>query len=244
MNLGRKVGAFASFLMRAVCVPHSDGLSVMWGSGRSNLRRTCRRVTGYGREPEPSITVSMRGLATLPWVRLLEDGTVEYSPHARKEMAADNITEGERQGVSQSGKFPIVVSGFLSPSGPPGRIVDWLRAGSVIAVVDERILGEYAEDLVRPAFGLRLADVDDVLAAIRSQATWVEVGPDDMVKLPDPDDAAFAECALVERVTDWEPAPFPEASLSWPANHDPSGVRAVCWGRSMRDALRNEERPS
>ena len=94
----------------------------------------------------------------------------------------------------------VVVAGFLSPSGPPGRIVDWLRAGSVIAVVDERILAEYAEVLVRPAFGLRPADVDDVLAAIRSRASWVDVGPDDMVRLPDPDDAAFAECALVERV--------------------------------------------
>jgi putative PIN family toxin of toxin-antitoxin system len=94
----------------------------------------------------------------------------------------------------------VVVSGFLSPSGPPGRIVDWLRAGSVVAVVDERIFAEYAEVLVRPAFGLRPADVDEVLAAIRSRATWVDVGPDEMVKLPDPDDAAFAECALVETV--------------------------------------------
>jgi hypothetical protein len=36
-------------------------------------------------------------------VALLEDGTVEYSPHARKEMAADNITEGEVMGVLRGG---------------------------------------------------------------------------------------------------------------------------------------------
>jgi hypothetical protein len=36
-------------------------------------------------------------------VALLEDGTVEYSPHARKEMAADNITEGEVMGVLKGG---------------------------------------------------------------------------------------------------------------------------------------------
>jgi predicted nucleic acid-binding protein len=93
-----------------------------------------------------------------------------------------------------------VVAGFLSPSGPPGRIVDWPRVGSVTAVVDERIVAEYAEVLVRPAFRLRPADVDEVLTAIRSRATWADVGPHDMVRLPDPDDAAFAECALVERV--------------------------------------------
>jgi putative PIN family toxin of toxin-antitoxin system len=94
----------------------------------------------------------------------------------------------------------VVVAGFLSPSGPPGRIVDWLRAGTVLAVLDERILAEYSEVLVRPTFGLRAADVDEVLAAIRSRATWADVGPADMVKLPDPDDVAFAECALVEGV--------------------------------------------
>ena len=36
-------------------------------------------------------------------VALLEEGTVEYSPHARKEMASDNITEGEIMGVLRGG---------------------------------------------------------------------------------------------------------------------------------------------
>jgi hypothetical protein len=36
-------------------------------------------------------------------VAVLEDGTVEFSPHARREMAADNITEGEVMGVLQGG---------------------------------------------------------------------------------------------------------------------------------------------
>jgi uncharacterized protein len=94
----------------------------------------------------------------------------------------------------------ILVAGFLSPAGPPGRIVDWLRSGVVIAVLDDRIFAEYAEVLVRPAFGFRPEDVDEVLAAIRSRATWAEVGPDSSVELPDPDDAPFAECALVESV--------------------------------------------
>lgn len=94
----------------------------------------------------------------------------------------------------------VVVAGFLSSAGPPGRIVDWLRNGSALAVVDDRILAEYAEVLVRPRFGFRPADVEEVLAAIRSWATWAEVGPRDGVELPDPDDAPFAECALIEAV--------------------------------------------
>jgi len=94
----------------------------------------------------------------------------------------------------------VVVAGFLSPAGTPGRIVDWLRAGSVIAIVDDRILAEYAEVLIRPAFRLPPSEVEDVLTAIRSHAIWADVGPEDTVELPDPDDAAFAECALVESV--------------------------------------------
>lgn len=94
----------------------------------------------------------------------------------------------------------VLVAGFLSAGGPPGRIVDWLRAGTVIAVLDDRIVAEYADVLARPAFKLPSPDVEDVLAAIRSHAVWADVGPQDMVSLPDPDDAAFAECALVESV--------------------------------------------
>lgn len=96
----------------------------------------------------------------------------------------------------------VVVSGFLSPAGPPGRIVEWLRNGSVQAVMDDRIAAEYAEVLARPAFGLPAAEVEVVLTAIRSRALWIETGPTDRVcDLEDPDDAPFLECALAACVT-------------------------------------------
>jgi putative PIN family toxin of toxin-antitoxin system len=91
----------------------------------------------------------------------------------------------------------VVVSGFLSPNGPPGRIVEWLRSGAVRAVLQDRIAIEYAAVLHRPAFGLPAAEVDLVLAAIRSRAFWIETGVSHIVRgLPDPDDAPFLECAL------------------------------------------------
>jgi uncharacterized protein len=90
----------------------------------------------------------------------------------------------------------VVVSGFLSPVGPPGRIVEWLRAGSIQAVLDDRIVTEYSEVLSRPIFQLPAAEVELVLTAIRSRAFWVEVASGRMVEgLPDPDDAPFLECA-------------------------------------------------
>jgi len=94
----------------------------------------------------------------------------------------------------------VLVAGFLSPAGPPGRIVDWLRAGEVIAAVDDRILAEYAEVLVRPAVRLPPADIEIVLEAIRARALRVDVGPKQTLKLPDPDDAPFAECARAASV--------------------------------------------
>jgi uncharacterized protein len=90
----------------------------------------------------------------------------------------------------------VVVSGFLSPAGPPGRIVEWLRNGSVQAVLDDRIMAEYAEVLARPVFRLPAAEVELVLTAIRTKSYWVEATTAHMVRdLPDPDDAPFLECA-------------------------------------------------
>jgi uncharacterized protein len=95
----------------------------------------------------------------------------------------------------------VVVSGFLSPAGPPGRIVEWLRNGEVQAVLDDRIMAEYAEVLARPIFQLPVAEVELVLAAIRARSFWVEAATAHMVRgLPDPDDAPFLECARTANV--------------------------------------------
>jgi len=90
----------------------------------------------------------------------------------------------------------VVVSGFLSPTGPPGRIVEWLRNGSALAVVDDRIMAEYTEVLARPFLRLPLAEVELVMAAIRARSFWVEAPATCAGRgLPDPDDAPFLECA-------------------------------------------------
>jgi len=90
----------------------------------------------------------------------------------------------------------VVVSGFLSPSGAPGRIVEWLRNGSIRAVLDDRIAAEYLEVLARPLFALPVAEVRLVLGVIRARGWWVEAGPEHRVTgLPDPDDAPSLECA-------------------------------------------------
>jgi putative PIN family toxin of toxin-antitoxin system len=95
----------------------------------------------------------------------------------------------------------VVVSGFLSPAGPPGRIVEWLRNGEVQAVLDDRIMAEYAEVLARPLFRLPVAEVELVLTAIRARSFWVEAATQHLAQdLSDPDDAPFLECARTANV--------------------------------------------
>jgi len=91
----------------------------------------------------------------------------------------------------------VLVSGFLSPHGDPGRIVEWLRSGAVRAGLDDRIISEYEEVLTRPEFTLPRHEVAIVLKRIQSQAAFAVVSPAHLVRgLPDADDAPFAECAL------------------------------------------------
>ncbi len=95
----------------------------------------------------------------------------------------------------------VVVSGMLSPHGSPGRIVDCLRCGTLIAVLDDCIFAEYSEVLARPKLGLPKGEVRLVLDAIRRKAQFVEALPEfDPAGLPDPDDAPFLACALATGV--------------------------------------------
>ncbi len=95
----------------------------------------------------------------------------------------------------------VIVSGFLSPNVPPGRIVEWLRSGAVQGILDDRIVAEYEEVLLRPAFRLPPTEVALVLSAISGHALRVDVLPRHVAKeIPDPDDAPFLECARASEV--------------------------------------------
>ena len=91
----------------------------------------------------------------------------------------------------------VFISGLISPAGPPGRIVDWLRAGTLEPAVDDRILAEYATVLRRPYFSryFTAAECEDVLRYLRSSAHAFEVHTL-VAGLPDPHDTCFLEVAI------------------------------------------------
>ena len=91
----------------------------------------------------------------------------------------------------------VIVSGFLSPHGPPGRIVQWLRQEELVAVLDDRIVAEYSEVLHRPELRIESFEVDTSMAIILANARVVEIAQADViVDLPDASDAPFLECAI------------------------------------------------
>jgi uncharacterized protein len=89
----------------------------------------------------------------------------------------------------------VLVSGLLSPFGPPGEIVRMLSAGTVRLCVDARLLSEYEQVLQRPRFGLDPDAVAALLDYIEATSQKVASAPL-RVRLPDADDEAFLEVAI------------------------------------------------
>ncbi len=90
----------------------------------------------------------------------------------------------------------VLVSGAINPHGSPGRIMDALLAEEISLLYDDRILGEYREVLLRPAFGFRHADVDTLLDFIEFAGERISATATVGVILPDPDDLPFLEVAV------------------------------------------------
>lgn len=88
----------------------------------------------------------------------------------------------------------VLVSGLLSPYGPPGRIVDLAVTGTVHPLYDDRILQEYRDVLGRSRFGFAEADVRALLEQLTRVGLHLTAPPLPVV-LPDPDDLPFLEVA-------------------------------------------------
>jgi putative PIN family toxin of toxin-antitoxin system len=90
----------------------------------------------------------------------------------------------------------VLVSGIINPNGPPGRLVDLMRAGEVRLAVDDRIFAEYAAVLRRPRLApyFENRDIDDILDYVNrnSQRHFARMF---ISGLPDEKDAPFLEIA-------------------------------------------------
>lgn len=89
----------------------------------------------------------------------------------------------------------VLVSGLLSPTGPPGRILDLLTSGRLQLLYDDRILLEYRAVLARPRLRIEPAEAEAILDLIERDGSLIPAAPLPL-ELPDPDDLPFLEVAI------------------------------------------------
>ncbi len=89
----------------------------------------------------------------------------------------------------------VLVSGLLTPFGPPGQIVRFVADGSIELCHDARILAEYREVLLRPKFPFSHDSVEALLDQIVAKGIVV-AAMFLRLSLRDRDDEPFLEVAL------------------------------------------------
>jgi putative PIN family toxin of toxin-antitoxin system len=110
----------------------------------------------------------------------------------------------------------VLVSGLLSPFGPPAQIVRMVASGVLVVCHDARILSEYRDVLLRPKFPFPRDAVDALLDQIASSGEAVASEPLRNA-LPDRDDEPFLEVAVSGRA---------EALITGNLKHYPRVARA------------------
>ena len=89
----------------------------------------------------------------------------------------------------------VLVSGLLSPFGPPGQIVALIAEGDLQPCFDSRIILEYREVLLRPVFAFDPEDVHTLIDYVDSEGFEV-VGRPLSAGLPHPADEVFLSVAV------------------------------------------------
>ena len=89
----------------------------------------------------------------------------------------------------------VLVSGVLSPNGPPAAVLRALLTEHVTLCFDERIVSEYRDVLTRAKFSFDRALVDELLDFFESAGSPALAAPL-AVDLPDPWDQMFIEVAV------------------------------------------------
>lgn len=90
----------------------------------------------------------------------------------------------------------ILVSGLITPHGPPGRILDLILTDAMQVAFDDRVLDEYSNVLSRPRFGFQAQQIEALLDYFEIAGMRVNAGALQPHPLPDPSDLPFIEVAV------------------------------------------------
>ncbi len=89
----------------------------------------------------------------------------------------------------------VLVSGILSPHGPPAAVLRALLSERASLCFDERILSEYRDVLSRGKFAFDRQLVEELLVFLEAAGLPILAPPLDLT-LPDPADQMFIEVAV------------------------------------------------
>ena len=89
----------------------------------------------------------------------------------------------------------VLVSGILSPNGPPAAVLRTLLTERVTLCFDERIVSEYRDVLTRTRFWFERELVEELIEFIEAAGSPT-LAPPLAVTLPDPWDQMFIEVAV------------------------------------------------
>jgi len=92
----------------------------------------------------------------------------------------------------------VLVSAFLKPRSYPAKILYLILQGDFQIIINEPILAEYREVLLRPKFDLAIEKVEIILGYIRTIGIKAPAFPQTF-QLPDSADEAFLEAAMAVR---------------------------------------------
>jgi putative PIN family toxin of toxin-antitoxin system len=117
-------------------------------------------------------------------------------PSAEPDPPSDLVPEASERVPRIVLDTNVVVSGALRRHGSPSaQILDAVTDGTVQLLVDERLMAEYEEVLVRPRLHLAAETVRSLMDELRAGAEHIMSQPVAVV-LPDPDDTMFLEVAV------------------------------------------------
>lgn len=92
----------------------------------------------------------------------------------------------------------VLVSSMLKGTSIPGIIVDKAINGPIIPLLNEEILKEYEDVLLRNKFGFEEQDVDTLIGELKKRALYMDRMETEEV-FSDPDDVVFYEIVMTAR---------------------------------------------
>lgn len=92
-------------------------------------------------------------------------------------------------------------SAMLKWNSIPGNVMELTFDGPIVPILNEQIVKEYREVLVRPKFHFTEEIVRDVLEDIQGKGIYVDAEHLD-IELPDPKDRVFYEVVMEKRKTE------------------------------------------